>query len=262
MSKFNIDPPQKPQEETEIHTQILRFQLGTDESRAYWQRAATGSPPTTQDAFTEQLFGAVSERRTAVIMRQMRHRYDAFPPALDVLSRWKSMTPATRSLICHWHLQLADPLYRAFTDAYLEERRLGPNPEIERAQVLRWVQRQQPERWSHNTLLTFASKLLSAAYSAGLIEKNRDPRPLIYPRVPDEALSYLLHLLRGVRFEGTLLDNPYLRSVGMSGKFLEDRLRLLPGLKIHRMGDLIDFTSDVQTLHDWSPTLFDSCEAL
>jgi hypothetical protein len=59
------------------------------------------------------------------------------------------------------------------------------------------------------TRIQFASKLLSAAYSAGLLAGNRDPRAVVFPRVPDDALEYLMYLLREVTFEGTLLSNPY-----------------------------------------------------
>ncbi|MCX5953197.1 MAG: hypothetical protein NTZ40_06835 [Cyanobacteria bacterium] len=38
----------------------------------------------------------------------------------------------------------------------------------------------------------------------------------MFPLVPDDALTYLLHLLREVDFEGTVLANPYLRSVGLA----------------------------------------------
>ena len=90
------------------------------------------------------------------------------------------------------------------------------------------------------TRIQFASKLLSAAFSAGLVGSNRDPRPLPLPRVGDDALSYLLYLLRETRFEGTLLDNPYLRSIGLDGPVLEDRLHGLPSLRFARQGDLVE----------------------
>ena len=77
---------------------------------------------------------------------------------------------------------------------------------------------QGPGRWTMATKVQFASKLLSAAYAAGLVASRRDPRPLTVPRVPDDALEYLLYLLREVEFEGTLLDNPYVASVGLDGR--------------------------------------------
>jgi hypothetical protein len=132
-------------------------------------------------------------------------------------------------------------MYRAFAGQYLVNRRAGPRVEVTRDLVVCWVAQQGHDRWTMPTNIQFASKLLSAAYSAGLIAANRDPRPIVIPRVPDEALEYLMYLLREVQFEGTLLQNPYVTSVGLAGSSLEDRLRGLPGLAFRRQGDLLDF---------------------
>lgn len=247
------EPADKPAEETYVHTRILKFGLGADESRAYWGRVEdVEAERSSEQAFREQWFGQVSESRAKIIMTNMRKRYDAYPTALRLLCRWRPSDAHTRTVICHWHLQLSDPLYRAFTGDYLVERRERRSGEVERDQVRRWVEEQEPDRWAPSTNTEFASKLLSAAYAAGLVESNRDPRRLIYPRVPDLALSYALHLLREVRFDGTLLDNPYLRSVGLSGSFLEDRIRKLDGVELRRMGDLTEFDSRIGNLESWS----------
>ena len=103
-----------------------------------------------------------------------------------------------------------------------------------------------------STRIQFASKLLSAAFSAGLIASKRDPRPLAVPRVPDDALEYLTYVLREVSFEGTLLDNHYVASVGLLGAALEDRLANLPGMRFRRQGDLIDFGWRYQGLVAWA----------
>ena len=100
--------------------------------------------------------------------------------------------------------------------------------------------------------IQFASKLLSAAYSAALVTSNRDPRPIGVPRVSDDALEYLMYLLRETEFEGSLLDNPYARSVGLEGAILEERLRGLPGLAFRRQGDLIDFGWRHRDLRIWA----------
>jgi hypothetical protein len=102
------------------------------------------------------------------------------------------------------------------------------------------------------TRIQFASKLLSAAFSAGLVGTNRDPRPLAVRRVTDDALEYLLYVLREVSFAGTLLDNPYVASVGFVGPALEDRLASLPGLRFQRQGDLIDFGFRYANLAAWA----------
>jgi hypothetical protein len=240
----------RPREATEIHTRLLKCALEVEDARAYWAHAGvTGAGA--QPAFDQYWFGARSLARIEVLIANMRARFDAFPDALAVLHRWPHMPPDTRTAVCHWHLQLADLLYRRFTGTYLTQRREGPRPEITRDLVVRWVGEQGPERWTMATRIQFASKLLSAAHAAGLVATNRDPRPLTLPRVPDEALEYLVYLLREVTFEGTLLDNPYTDSVGLDGKALEERLRGLPGLAFKRQGDLIDFGFRYPSLLVW-----------
>ncbi|MCA9518533.1 MAG: DUF1819 domain-containing protein, partial [Myxococcales bacterium] len=203
-------------------------------------------------AFDAYWFGARSLPRINILLANMRARFDAFPQALAALHRWPDMTPDTRRAIAHWHLQLADPLYRAFTGGYLTDRRAGPRPTVTRDLVIAWVADQGPGRWTMTTRIQFASKLLSAAYAAGLVATTRDPRPLALPRVDDDALTYLLYLLRGVAFDGTLLDNPYVASVGLTGAALDDRLRALPALAFRRQGDLIDFGWRHRDLAAWA----------
>lgn len=247
----------RPAEETHIHTRLMKCALEVEESRAYWQHADGRAKATPQEAFDGYWFGARSLPRIKVLLIDMRARYDVFPPSLEVLHRWRSMAPDTRKLICHWHVQLSDALYRAFTGRYLEDRRQGARVEVTRDLVTRWVGEQGPERWTMSTRIQLASKLLSGAHAAGLVTSKRDPRPLAYPRVPDDALEYLVHLLREVDFEGTLLRNPYVASVGLTGGLLEDRLRGLPGLRFRRQGELVDFGWQHADLAAWSAAHFD-----
>ena len=174
-----------------------------------------------------------------------------------MLHRWPEMSPTERRLISHWHLQLSDPLYRGFTGDALVQRRARLDPTISRDLVVKWVGEQGPGRWTMATRIQFASKLLSAAYSAGLVAGKRDPRPLTIPRVDDLALEYLMYLLREVRFEGTLLDNPYVASVGLTRDVLEDRLRGLDVLDFSRQSDLVDFGWRYPSLVDWARARFD-----
>lgn len=181
----------------------------------------------------------------------MVQRFDAYPQALKTLAGWQDMGQPTRVLICHWHLQLSDPLYRRFTGEFLVAQRAQFGPTITREQVIRWLDKDQPGRWSLRTRQMFASKLIGAARQAKLIEGRHDPCQLVWPRVPDAALGYLIHLLNEVDFAGTIADNPYLRSVGLSDKFLDDRLRTLPGITWRRMGDLLELRSDASDLLSW-----------
>ena len=102
------------------------------------------------------------------------------------------------------------------------------------------------------TRIQFASKLLTAANAAGLVIGIRDPRPLAVPPIPNDALAYLLHLLRDLQFTGTLLDNPYLASVGLTGPELDARLRALDTLTFRRQGALVELEWAYADLRTWA----------
>jgi len=244
----------KPREATEVHTRLLRLALGMQESRGYWEHVDPEVPVSKRAvaAFEGRWFGGKSLERTKYLILACGDRYDAFPEALHVLRRWRAMTLETRQVICHWHLQLSDPLYRRFSSFYLNERRSLQKPQVDRNSVHRWIKSEHPDRWSEATCVQFASKLLSAASEAGLISPKRDPRTLMFPKVPDVALAYLMYLLRGVRFEGSLTDNPYVSSVGLEGGFLDQRLRGLPGITFKRMGHLAEFEWVAPDLVAWA----------
>jgi hypothetical protein len=229
----------------------MKCALEVEDVRAYWSHA-DGSPVTAKRAFDEYWFGARSMERVEVLIANMKARFDVIPSALRVLHAWPHMTPDTRRVIAHWHLQFADPLYRSFTGGFLAERRAAGRTDITRDAVVTWVGTHGAERWTLASRIQFASKLLSAAYAAGVVATNRDPRVLAIPRVSDEALAYLMYLLREVRFEGSLLANPYLASVGLEFGLIEDRLRALPSLAFRRQADLVDFGWRYESLATWA----------
>lgn len=243
----------KPSEVREIHTNLLKCTLEIESSRAWWGQPSDTADRTVADrAFAESWFGARSLPRVKVLVSNMRTRFDAYPHALRVLREWQHMEPGTRALICHWHLQLTDPLYRAFSGDFLVGRHDAVRAEATRDMVTRWVGDQGPGRWTTKTRVQFASQLLVSAKAAGLIENLRGPRRLLFPRVGDDALTYLLYLLRGVELEGTLLDNPYLASVGLTSRLAEDRFRALEALHFRRQGDLVDFGWVYRDLEGWA----------
>jgi hypothetical protein len=245
-------PPARPREEGRLHTRVLKCTLETANSRIFWSESASRQPMQAEVAFEAGWFGHRSLTRLRELMTNLRARYEAFPSALQVLHRWKGMGGDTQKLICHWHLQLSDSLYRQFTGAFLPDRLLQGHPTISKQQVVTWLGEAGGGRWSGSTRLALASKLLSTAHSAGLIQGKRDPRPIVFPLVPDDALTYLLHLLREVDFAGTVLANPYLRSVGLEGNLLNDRLRRLPDLRYGRQGDLVDMGWKHRDLSAWA----------
>ncbi len=249
-------PPSTPpghHETTEMRSRLLRCSLAIDESRAYWAQITPGEPPSgAQEAFDQYWFGAKSLAWVKELFLNMETRFGAFPEALWVLHRWQAITPDTRVIICHWHLQLTDPLYRAFSGDFLIARRQAAVPEVYRNTVITWVADNGRSNWSLATRKQLATRLLSVALCAGLISGRRDPRSLIFPRIADQALEYCLYLLRNVTFSGSLLDNPYLRSVGLEGAVLEARLRKLSSLNFQRTGDLIAFDWRYPSLSAWA----------
>ena len=242
-----------PAEVVVIHNRLSKCGLEIEHSRAYWQNAgeAAGRIAAGQ-VFEECWFGARSLPRVKLLLANLRVRFDAYPSSLQVLAGWRQMAAETRRAICHWHLQLADPLYRRFTGIFLVERRDQQRLDVTRDLVTRWVEQSCERNWSLPTCVQFGSKLLSAAYSAGLLSANRDPRPMRYPAVDDQALTYLLYLLRETQFAGTMLDNPYLASVGLRDDLLERRLKRLSAIRFRRQGDLIDFDWQFACLTDWA----------
>ena len=228
-------------EASHVHARLLKCGLDVESSRTFWSRFSGAEPICAHRAFDEYWFGARSFSRTKVLLAEMKARYCAFPAAFEALRRWQDVSPDTQLLVCHWHVQLADPMYRAFTGEKLVERRASSRPDITRELVVEWVKGRVGKRWNSPTCVLYASKLLSAAHSAGLIASKRDPRVLTTPRVPDDALEYLMYLLRDVRFKGTLFDNPYVKSVGLDPSQMEYRLRRMPGMEFRRQGELYEF---------------------
>ncbi|MFZ6180677.1 DUF1819 domain-containing protein [Nannocystis pusilla] len=242
-----------PVEETRAHTRLLKYGLETDDARAYWRRVDPNRPQAgVREVIDGQWFSARSMARVDVLLTNFRGRFDVFPHALRVLHAWHEMDPDARRRICHWHLQLSDPLYRKFTGQALVARRSSARPEASLPLAVAWLNEHGPARWSMSTRIQFASKLLTAVSSAGLAATDRDPRPLVCPRVDDHALSYILYLLREVAFQGNLLANPYLASVGLEGELLVARLRALSTVTLRRQGELVEFGWRYPNLLAWA----------
>lgn len=247
---------QRPAETKDAHSRLLKCSLEVEHCRAYWQQRAQGQLPDPTLAFESYWFGAKSLARVRVLLTNFRARYDVIPDALTLLGHWPHMEPDCRKAICHWHLQFADPLYRLFSGTVLSTRRSESRNTITLDAMILWVTSHGPKHWTTSTRVHYARKLMSAAYAAGLLASNRGPRPVVAPRIPDDALAYLMYLLREIDFEGTLLENPYLASVGLKGPQLHDRLRGLPGLALRLQGDLVDFAWHFGSLREWGAALF------
>ena len=109
---------------------LLRMSLAPEESRAYWEHVRPDIPPDqcAVVAFEERWFGNKSMARVRELLATFRQRFDAYPMALEVLRHWRPSDPATRLNLCHWHMQLTDPLYRAFTGSFSNNAISIPSP--------------------------------------------------------------------------------------------------------------------------------------
>ena len=237
---------------TALHTRIMKVTLEVDAAREYWRRRALKGPPSASEAFDGFWFGTKSLSRVKELLTALRARYEGSGDSMAVLGHWQRMTPDTRTLVCHWHTQLSDPLYRRFTGDWLPELRNHGRDAVTHPRAVEWVGQQAPGRWSLATQRQLASKLLTAAREARLLDGRQDPRTLLVPTVEPDALTYLLYLLRSIDHEGELFDNAYLRSVGLEGFLLTDRLRQLPALELHQQLDIVDAHWAFDGLGEWA----------
>lgn len=217
-------------EATEVHTRILRLSLGVDESRAYWAHVEPRVPLADRPviAAAEGWFPGKSDARIRYLLAACAERYDAFPDGLEALRRWRSIDDAASRVVAHVHLMLSDPLYRAFAGELLVARR-REGAELDRAAVEAWIAERTPGRWAGITARQAAQKLMASAAEAGL-------RDEVAKAVPDLALVYVLYLLRGIRFAGEPLDNPYLGSLGLEGEALAERLATMGAFGVRLKG--------------------------
>ncbi|WP_437737388.1 DUF1819 domain-containing protein [Sorangium sp. So ce1335] len=242
-----------PAEATDVHTRILRCMLAVDDCYAYWQHADEAVPLADRAhvAFERRWFGTKSEARVRTIMTDMVERFDAYPEALALFRQLGTVPSNLRPFLCHVHTQLADPIYRRFTGELLPTRREQGLTTIDRDTVARWVDGLQAGRWGASTCIKFASNLLATALDVGLVGGRRDPRKLPPIPVPDVILGYVLYLLRGVRIDGTLTDNPYLRSLGVMKATFRSFAAHIPGIRFDELGGVIDLTWLEPSLTAW-----------
>ena len=240
-------------EVTKFHTRLLKCDLAVDECRVYWQHASLdGKNPDPETAFSEYWFGARSLPRVRMLLAALRERFDPWPETLRVLAGWKTMSPFARRLICHWHLQLADPLYRQFTGVYLPQRRGVGQLGIRRTVVVQWIDQLCPARWQISTRIQFARKLLHSAEQAGLLVTGDDTAELQTMRIDDFSLTYLIYLLRFTQFEGTLLQNPYVASLGLDADEIIARFRRIPAIGFQRQSGLQEFNWQYDSVEFWA----------
>jgi hypothetical protein len=243
-----------PREQNRQHNRLQKLALGIEESRVFWRAHDPALSPAEENrrAFEQRWFGMKSAERVGVVMADMRARYAAYPQGLAVLSAWTDMPAPVRRLVCHWHLQLADPIYRRFTGGWLAERRESGAAEAGFSAVARWVAAANAKDWTPATTRQVAGKLLSAAGEAGLLGPAPDPRAIEWPTVPEVALAYAFHLLREVRIQGDILDNPYMASVALDPGSLRERLAKTDWIHIRQIGGTREIEWRYPDLRSWA----------
>ena len=167
-----------PRETTLVHTRLSRCALEVEDSRAFWARADEATSVSAQQAFDEYWFGARSLARVEVLLVQHAGPLQCLPCG----ARRPARLAAHAAGDAPGHLPLAPAAQRPPLPALHGHLpggapRWGP-PEVTRDLVAAWVGQHGPGHWTMTMRIQFASKLLSAAYSAGVVTSNRDPRPV------------------------------------------------------------------------------------
>ena len=226
---FTMNTSYALSERQEVQTRLLRVGLAVDESRAYWRLAdpTKRSHDLVETAFEEQWFGTKSFQRVSYLINTVSDRIGG---GTEELLAWDPENPQDRAWVCHWHLQRTDIIYRQFTDQYVCGLLKSDDPTLEKASTLEWLHTLAPGRWSGSTADRLATGLISSLSEAGYCDITPLPRPLVAPELSDHALAYLLYLLKRMTFEGSLLDNPYLRSSTVEID-LQERLQHLPQIE-------------------------------
>ena len=109
-----------------------------------------------------------------------------------------------------------------------------------------------PARWQISTRIQFTQKLIHSAEQAGLLIKGDDTAELQTARVDDFSLTYLMYVLRFTKFEGTLLQNPYIASLGLDSDEIVARVRRIPAIGLLRQSGLQEFNWQYDSLQDWA----------
>lgn len=200
---------------TTPHTGLLRMGVMPTASVTFWSRATEdqSTAELSQRAQDENWFEAASPARVSYIVGQLQKR---FPYPARQLLEFRPRSDAQNLLICHWHLQLSDPLYRSYTSQFLLERWSSPTTSVDLRSTITWVQRcELTQHWQEATVKKLASALLSAAAEVGLCTgAGPAERDLKIPTVSTDDIEYLKALL-DLAGASEKLDG-YLISVGQS----------------------------------------------
>lgn len=240
-------------EVTQIHTRLLRSTLLEEDSQNYWrQHLHNQTSDEVNLAYDNYWFGSANKATIKRTLTNLHARYINFPNCLEVLNLWKNMTVKERAIICHWHVQLSDVLYRRFTSEFIPSRFIYTPPTFHKDQAQQWVYSYMGAKWAGSTQAQLASKMMSCIRSTGLVaSESKDTIQLQYPLISNHCLTYILYALREISFQGNMLENPYLKSVGLTGSFLISQINQSSALSVQQIGDTISFEWKYPSLVEW-----------
>lgn len=198
---------------TSEHTGLLRMGLEVGPSMVYWQRAKENEDGLAhrQRATEEGWFPELSPARLRYLMGELEKRFPA--GTLRALKEWRPEAERQAPLVCHWHLQWSDPLYRDFTSGYLVGAWAGPEAGVSVPAVDSWLsQRGTHADWSPSTRRRLASGLLAAASDAGFLKGTGRDKELRTVTVDAASMAYLQSLLSSSEAE-----NPPGEEIFLSG---------------------------------------------
>ncbi len=221
-------------ESNELPKHLPRCAMLVEESLAYWEHIDPRSSPEDRldEARRDRWFGPPQHpSRISNLLTELAARFDAFPHALRLLQSI-ALPPASCPLVCHVHFALADVRYRRFTGEYLADRRERGLGAAGVEQVAEWIAANERALGRPSSHAGLAKRLLVSAGEAGLIEEDGAPRAVGPPELLGMVVAYVLYLLREIRFSGTLLENAYLRGLGVTAENVRETIEAAPGVRM------------------------------
>lgn len=206
-------------EVSQEHTGLLRMGLEVDSSVTFWNQASPGESPSARHAraISEGWFSRPSEARLKYLLTELGKRFP--DDVLPALKSWKPEQESQSALVCHWHLQWSDPLYRAFCTDFWVSRWASPESTIDNHAVQGWLEKRGNHAdWSPSTTRRLASGLLSAATDAGLCKgAGKNLRELRVLQASPSSLDYLKAFLsQQSQDQRPVSEDPYLCGISIT----------------------------------------------
>jgi hypothetical protein len=177
------------------HTGLLRMGLEVAHSVEYWRRSEPREKAAERRtrAAAERWYPELSPARLRALLSELEKRFPE--PAMKALRQWRPDQERQAPLICHWHLQCRDPLYREFTSYYLVEAWAQPGG-VSVAAVQGWLEQRGSHReWAVSTRRRLAGGLVAAASRAGFLKGAGALREPHAVTADAESLRYLRKVL-------------------------------------------------------------------